>query len=118
MEAVEKKKGEPDTAYGLYARDVNSFTQIRQTFQNWIVMYGSLKRQVSSTDQSPKPATRAMFSTSLRLYSRIRRSFGVYNRSFGTQAMLTPAEPRIFGQPTPETHPHLMKPGECNRFIL
>ncbi|RIB17595.1 peptidase M24 [Gigaspora rosea] len=31
--------------------------------------------------------------------------------------MLTPAEPRIFGQPTPETHPHLMKPGELTPGI-
>lgn len=55
MEAVEKKKGEPDTAYGLYARDVNSSTQIWQTFQIWVMMYSSLKRQASDTDQSPKP---------------------------------------------------------------
>ncbi|KAF0436943.1 peptidase M24 [Gigaspora margarita] len=46
-----------------------------------------------------------------------RSAIGVCNRSFGTHAMLTPAEPRIFGQPTPETHPHLMKPGELTPGI-
>ncbi|CAG8447958.1 2185_t:CDS:10 [Scutellospora calospora] len=50
--------------------------------------------------------------------NRLTRSvLGVYNRSFGTHAMLTPAEPRSFGQPTPETHPHLMKPGETTPGI-
>ncbi|CAG8635569.1 38739_t:CDS:10, partial [Gigaspora margarita] len=113
MEAVEKKKGEPDTAYGLYARDVNSSTQIWQTFQNWVMMYGSLKRQASNTDQSPKPPD--IFSNATHYLTR--SAIGVCNRSFGTHAMLTPAEPRIFGQPTPETHPHLMKPGELTPGI-
>ncbi|CAG8723280.1 316_t:CDS:10, partial [Acaulospora morrowiae] len=39
-------------------------------------------------------------------------------RLFSTPAMLTAAEPRTFGQPTPETHPHLMKPGEVTPGIL
>ncbi|CAG8494085.1 3064_t:CDS:10 [Gigaspora rosea] len=113
MEDVEKKKGEPDTAYVLYARDVNSSTQIWQTFQNWVMMYSSLKRQASNTDQSPKPPD--IFSNATHYLTR--SAIGVCNRSFGTHAMLTPAEPRIFGQPTPETHPHLMKPGELTPGI-
>ncbi|CAG8512619.1 15894_t:CDS:10 [Cetraspora pellucida] len=82
MEAIEKKRGEPDTAYGLH-----------------LLVRSNLD----------------IFSNATYLLTR--SGLGVYKRSFGTHAMLTPAEPRIFGQPTPETHPHLMKPGEITPGI-
>ncbi|CAG8456527.1 9122_t:CDS:10 [Diversispora eburnea] len=47
----------------------------------------------------------------------IRTCFKICKRSFSTPATLTPAESRLFGQPTPKTHPHLMKPGEITPGI-
>jgi hypothetical protein len=43
--------------------------------------------------------------------------FGTNTRSLSAST-LTPAKPRLYGQPTAKTHPHLMKPGEGKQVFL
>lgn len=43
--------------------------------------------------------------------------FGTNIRSLSASALM-PAKPRLYGQPTAKTHPHLMKPGEGKQVFL
>ncbi|CAB4489411.1 uncharacterized protein OCT59_011176 [Rhizophagus irregularis] len=55
-------------------------------------------------------------SRPIRQCSFIWQRFGTNIRSLSASA-LTPAKPRLYGQPTAKTHPHLMKPGEVTPGI-
>ncbi|CAJ0635192.1 7968_t:CDS:2, partial [Entrophospora sp. SA101] len=40
-----------------------------------------------------------------------------HSRCYHTSSVLTPVEPKTYGQPTHETHPHIMKSGEVTPGI-